>query len=459
MAWHQISVVSDAATATDISDFLSELGAFSVTFMSAESKPVYEPGIGETKIWEQTRTTALFELDASPQIIKTLLFQQFSADTVRDWHTEVLQDQIWERGWMEYFQPMQFGERLWVYLSGQEQSRPGTVSLILDPGLAFGTGTHPTTALCLEWLAEHDITGKTVIDFGCGSGILAIAAVLLGAKEGHAIDIDSQALIATQDNAQKNKVAGKIKTYLPDQFHPFQADIVIANILAKPLIKFADNISDLVRPEGQLVLSGILKEQADSVIKCYQTGFTMNGAIIQDEWCRLNGVKNKTVIIETYSWQKKPVPHSKRWVAGSFLAILLFIFQVIYFTGYPLSQNAQLRPFLSTLSSTLNYSLPTYRNLAEFTTIGSAIKRVDASNYRLQISFINHADFTQQLPDILVSLHNLYGGQFTKRVFSPQEYLDKDNTQMLIESSATADIEFSIAVPEQDIGGYSIELR
>ena len=291
MAWYQISVISNEATAADISDFLSELGAVSVTFMSATAQPVYEPEIGETKIWEQTQTIALFELDASPEIIKSLLFQQFAENEIHAWHAEVLQDQIWERAWMEHFQPMQFGERLWVYPSGQEQSRTGTVSLVLDPGLAFGTGTHATTALCLEWLAEHDIAGKTVIDFGCGSGILAVAAVLLGAKEAHAIDIDPQALIATQDNAQKNKVTSKIKTYLPEQFKPFQADLVLANILAKPLIELSDNITNLVRPTGQLVLSGILKEQADSVSACYQSRFAINSAIIQDDWCRLDGIK------------------------------------------------------------------------------------------------------------------------------------------------------------------------
>ncbi len=291
MAWHQFSVVSDETTASDISDFLSELGAVSVTFMSAAAKPVYEPNIGETKIWEQTKTIALFELDASPEIIQTLLFQQFPENTVHNWYAEILQDQTWERAWMEHFQPMQFAKHLWVYPSGQEEDKPGTVSLILDPGLAFGTGTHPTTALCLEWLAEHDITGKTVIDFGCGSGILAVAAVLLGAKEAHAIDIDPQALIATKDNAQKNQVSSKIKTYLPEEFTPFEADIVLANILAKPLIELSTSISGLVQPQGQLVLSGILKEQADSVSNAYQAKFTINEATIQGDWCRLDGLK------------------------------------------------------------------------------------------------------------------------------------------------------------------------
>lgn len=291
MAWHQISVVSNKNSASDISDFLSELGAVSITFMSAEAKPVYEPNIGETKIWEQTRTIALFELNASPDIIKTLLLQQFSEQTVHQWHAEILQDQTWERAWMGHYQPMQFGANLWVYPSGQEQNKPGTVSLILDPGLAFGTGTHPTTALCLQWLAENNVRGKTVIDFGCGSGILAVAAVLLGAKQAHAIDIDPQALTATLDNAHKNNVSEKIKTYLPEQFAPVQADIVVANILAKPLIELSESISQLAGTGGQLVLSGILKEQAGSVNTCYQQYFNMNAATIQEDWCRLDGIK------------------------------------------------------------------------------------------------------------------------------------------------------------------------
>lgn len=292
MAWHQISVSADKETATKIADFFSELGAVSVTYMDAEDEPVYEPAVGETRIWRLTKTIALFELDAEPELVKTVLFSHFKDEVLTDWFHEVLQDQTWERTWMEHYQPMKFAETLWVCPTGQEKGEPDCVCMTLDPGLAFGTGTHPTTALCLEWLASHDIKGKTVIDYGCGSGILAVAALLLGAKQVHAVDIDPQAITATLANAEKNKVIDGIKCFLPDQFSPFQADIVVANILANPLCELSEQISQLVRPNGELVLSGILNEQAESVIAAYKLhNIQIEDPTIQDDWCRLDGMK------------------------------------------------------------------------------------------------------------------------------------------------------------------------
>ncbi len=292
MAWHQVSVSSNKETATKIADFFNELGAVSVTYMDAEDEPVYEPAIGETRIWRLTKIVALFELDAEPELVKTVLFSHFKDEALTDWFHEVLQDQTWERTWMEHYQPMKFAESLWVCPSGQEKHEPDCVCMTLDPGLAFGTGTHPTTALCLEWLASHDVKGKTVIDYGCGSGILAVAALLLGAKEVHAVDIDPQAITATLANAEKNKVLDGIKCFLPDQFSPFQADIVVANILANPLCELSEQISQLVRPKGNLILSGILNEQAESVITAYKLhNIQIEAPTIQDDWCRLDGIK------------------------------------------------------------------------------------------------------------------------------------------------------------------------
>lgn len=291
MAWHQISIITNENTAPKLADFFSNLGAVSVTYMDAEDEPVYEPGIGETKIWSNTQVIALFELDAEPELIKTLVFRQFKNDELHDWQHEAVADQEWERAWMEYYKPMKFADKLWVCPTNQEQFEAGTVCLTLDPGLAFGTGTHPTTALCLEWLASHDLADKTVIDYGCGSGILAVAAILLGANIAHAVDIDPQAITATQSNAIKNNVQDKIKCYLPEQFYPFQADIVLANILAKPLIDMSEQICALLVSGGQLVLSGILREQAESVISAYQQNINFNPLIQQEDWIRLDGVK------------------------------------------------------------------------------------------------------------------------------------------------------------------------
>ena len=291
MAWHQISVITNENTAPQLADFFSNLGAVSVTYMDAEDEPVYEPAIGETKIWSNTQVIALYEMDAEPELIKTLVLRQFKEDDLHNWLHEQVEDQEWERAWMEFYKPMKFADRLWVCPTDQEQIEAGTVCLTLDPGLAFGTGTHPTTALCLEWLASHDLTSKTVIDYGCGSGILAVASILLGAKITHAVDIDPQAITATQDNALKNKVQDNIACYLPEQFSPVQADVILANILAKPLVDMAEQISDLVVSGGQLVLSGILHEQAESVIAAYQPFISFNPPVQQEDWIRLDGIK------------------------------------------------------------------------------------------------------------------------------------------------------------------------
>lgn len=289
MAWHQLSVVTDEQTAPELSDFFSELGAVSVTYSDAEDEPVYEPAIDQIQVWSNTRVIALFELDADPDVVQTLVFNQFIGQPLQQWQAEVIQDQAWERVWLEHFHPMHFAGKLWVCPSGQEVDEPGQVCMTLDPGLAFGTGTHPTTALCLEWLAGHELRDKVVIDYGCGSGILAVAALLLGAEHAHGVDIDPQALTATEYNAEKNRVLERISYYLPEQFDVMQADVVVANILAKPLIELAATIAALVKPGGQLILSGILNEQAQSVAEAYRVqGLQVAEPVSQEDWCRLD---------------------------------------------------------------------------------------------------------------------------------------------------------------------------
>lgn len=291
MVWRQISVITDENNAPDIADFFSDLGALSVTYLDAEDEPVYEPAVGQVKIWRNTQVVALYDEDADDQKIKSSLFSRFKPGSLQSWKVEQIADQPWERAWMEHYRPMNFGDRLWVCPTDQERYEQHTHCLILDPGLAFGTGTHPTTALCLDWLANEDLTGKTVIDYGCGSGILAIAAVLLGAQIAHAVDIDPQALTATQMNAEKNKVQDKVHCYLPEHFQQtrIKADIVLANILAKPLIEMAEDIVNLVEPGGRLVLSGILAEQAASVQAAYGPMLNLSDRMQREDWVRLTG--------------------------------------------------------------------------------------------------------------------------------------------------------------------------
>ena len=292
MAWHQLSVVTDERTAPELSDFFTELGAVSVTYSDAEDEPVYEPAIDQIQVWSNTRVIALFELDTDPDVVQTLVFNQFIGHPLQHWLAEVIQDQAWERAWMEHFHPMHFADKLWVCPSGQEVDEPGQVCMTLDPGLAFGTGTHPTTALCLEWLAAHELRNKIIIDYGCGSGILAVAALLLGAEHAHGVDIDPQALEATHYNAKKNLVLDRISYCLPEQFNVSQADVVVANILAKPLIELSATIASLVKPGGQLILSGILNEQAQSVADAYRAqGLRVSEPVSQEDWCRLDAEK------------------------------------------------------------------------------------------------------------------------------------------------------------------------
>ncbi len=293
MAWQQITVVTDEVNAPKVADLFSDLGALSVTYLDAEDDPVYEPAIGETRIWTNTQVVALYELDVDLQELKTNFFQRFGEELLQNWQEEYVADQPWERAWMEHYQPMKFAGKLWVCPTDQKRFENNTVCLVLDPGLAFGTGTHPTTALCLEWLASQDLRNKTIVDYGCGSGILAIAAVLLGAKLAYAVDIDPQALDATAMNAEKNQVEEKVIRSLPEQFRlkQIKADVVIANILAKPLIDMAEDITHLLEPGADLVLSGILVEQADSVAIAYQAKIKLNNRVQKEDWMRLSGTK------------------------------------------------------------------------------------------------------------------------------------------------------------------------
>ena len=207
---------------------------------------------------------------------------------------EILEDKDWVRAWMDHYHPMQFGRRLWVVPSWTPPPEPDAINLLLDPGLAFGTGTHPTTALCMEWLDGLELTGKTVIDYGCGSGILAVAALLLGARVAYGVDNDPQALTATRNNAERNGVADRLQTFLPEDMPAVAADVIVANILAGPLAMLAPTLAAHSRPGAQIALSGIIRPQVDELRSVYEQWFSMNGeAIKEEDWCRLSGTHHR----------------------------------------------------------------------------------------------------------------------------------------------------------------------
>ncbi|EPZ7320718.1 50S ribosomal protein L11 methyltransferase [Vibrio mimicus] len=293
MPWIQIKLNATNDNAEAIGDMLmEETGAVSVTFLDAKDTPVFEPLPGETRLWGDTDVVALYEADMDT----SLILQQIKASNMLAagfaHKVEQVEDKDWEREWMDNFHPMQFGRRLWICPSWREVPDPQAVNVMLDPGLAFGTGTHPTTALCLEWLDNLDLTGKTVIDFGCGSGILAIAAIKLGAAKVIGIDIDPQALLASKDNAARNGVEDQIEVYLPkDQPEGLVADVVVANILAGPLRELSPIIKGLLKPGGQLAMSGILDTQAESVAEFYRDDLELDPIAEKSEWCRISGRK------------------------------------------------------------------------------------------------------------------------------------------------------------------------
>lgn len=294
MPWIQIKLNATDTNAEIIGDMLmEETGALSVTFLDAKDTPVFEPLPGETRLWGETDILALYDASEDTNLILNQIRASKMLSDDFAYKVEQIEDKDWEREWMENFHPMQFGQRLWICPSWRDIPDPQAVNVMLDPGLAFGTGTHPTTALCLEWLEGLDLQGKTVIDFGCGSGILAIAAIKLGAEKVIGIDIDPQAILASTDNAQRNGVADKLELYLPqDQPEGLVADVVVANILAGPLRELSGIISSLVKPQGLLAMSGVLDTQAEDVASYYKNEFQIDPIIEMQEWCRISGQKN-----------------------------------------------------------------------------------------------------------------------------------------------------------------------
>jgi ribosomal protein L11 methyltransferase len=265
-------------------------GAIAVTFADAGDTPVLEPLPGEFLLWSATRVCALFPAEANTACAALIRALSVTlARSAESLHTHAVPDKVWEREWLKDFHALRFGERLWICLRHESVADPAAAVVHLDPGLAFGTGSHATTALCLEWLDQHVRCGERVIDYGCGSGILALAAIKLGAAHAFCFDIDSQALTATSGNADANEVAGQVTVCACADDLPRATDLVIANILAGPLCALAAVFAELVRPGGTLVLAGLLEDEAHEVTRANDACFHMQPCGTRAGWVALSG--------------------------------------------------------------------------------------------------------------------------------------------------------------------------
>ncbi|WP_415900326.1 50S ribosomal protein L11 methyltransferase [Neptuniibacter sp. QD48_11] len=297
MPWLQIKIQTNPDQSEPYEDLLLSAGCAAVTFEDSEDQPIFEPDLGTTPLWKNTTITGLFsaehDLEETLKYIKQgheQLFPEIPAPSIK---AEILEDKDWEREWMDNYHPMQFGERLWVCPSWREPPQADAVNLMLDPGLAFGTGTHPTTALCLEWLDQNISNTNFLIDYGCGSGILGIAGLLLGAKRAIGVDIDPQALQATKDNLARNQLQDEsLHVYMPENTPPEKAEVLVANILAGPLVQLAPTLEALVSPGGKLCLSGLLSPQATEIINTYSEWFDLDPIAEKEGWIRVTGTKH-----------------------------------------------------------------------------------------------------------------------------------------------------------------------
>ena len=299
MPWLELSLTIRAEQQPRVEEALDDLGALSVTLQDADAETpdeqaIFEPGVGELPLWPTITLNALFEADSDRRGLSEALSDLLPWLEPDQLQFRDVADEDWERAWMDQFKPMPFGRRLWIYPWNIEPPADEDIVVVrLDPGLAFGSGTHPTTALCLAWLDSLDLQGKRVIDFGCGSGILAIAALKLGAASAVGVDNDPQALIASKDNAERNAVADRLSVYLPEDVKTEPADVFIANILAGPLGELAPTFAAAAKPGAPFAISGILQGQEDELLARYAEWFEQLRVDTQEDWVRISGTRRR----------------------------------------------------------------------------------------------------------------------------------------------------------------------
>ncbi len=291
MSWLQLELETHQAQAEELSELLEQFGAISVTLTASSDEPVFDAESETKKLWDKTRLIALLHPESDLDIMLVCLRDRIGADNIFSHKIELIKDKDWVSEFKSAHQPLLFSNRICISPSWCELPENNIPTLILDPGLAFGTGSHPTTSLCIEWLAENDLTDKIVIDYGCGSGILAMVAALLGANQVYAVDIDSQALQAARENINRNKLSEKIIVDHVDNISLPVVDILVANILMNPLKDLAEKFSTLTKSGGDIILSGLLHVQAEECLAAYASRFNMDEPVFNSEWTRLHGIK------------------------------------------------------------------------------------------------------------------------------------------------------------------------
>ena len=288
--WQELKFRVSSENALLVEEKLFSSGAAAVTFLDARNQPIFVEETDQTPLWEDICIVSLFPQDVNLDLIVHKLVHDQPTINSNDIDIHLINDQDWESKWMNDQKPQQFGNRLWIYPSWITPSKNSVTNMILDPGLAFGTGSHPTTSLCLHWLDNNLIPSQHIIDYGCGSGILAIAAALLGASKIYAVDNDPQAITATLSNMEKNRISNQsIQTFSPEALPHVKVDLLIANILANPLNQLSEIFSTLLKPSGKIVLSGILEEQVERVSSHYRSYFELEEPQLNDGWALIAG--------------------------------------------------------------------------------------------------------------------------------------------------------------------------
>ncbi len=490
MPWLQLRLNAEKGDALRISDALSDAGAVAVTMQDAGDEPNYEPLPGEAPLWSNTQIVGLFPADIDMEDLLKRLHASIGLPDFNAGQIEMIEDKDWERVWMDRFQPTRFGDRLWVCPSWHTPPQPDAVNILLDPGLAFGTGTHPTTALCLEWLDRAELLDKVVIDYGCGSGVLAIAAAKLGADHVFAIDHDPQALQATAENARRNDVADRIMTLLPDQMPKVPCDVLIANILAGPLKTLAREFATQVKAGGHLVLSGILADQVDDIRQAYAPWFELTQIDNREGWMRVAGRRVGTAnpaIAATVSSNTESVDvdaivaagrlavvadvaqaarnnsgafRATLWSALTSMMLVILIIQYAYFYRHDLQSYDLAQPLLIKLCDIAPCATPLRHDTSLVRMMGREVSSHPASPGALLVNatIVNDSDKRQLFPLLQLGLSDFNGSLLALRRFRPEEYLDEsiDYARGML-PGVPVQVLLEIADPGADVAGFAFE--